>query len=61
MCVFCFYHFFKITAIVCMYSKYVRVYLKKIMYVHFILSLRIGCNFHFRLNNEKAVLKIMDI
>lgn len=26
MCVFCFYHFFKITAIVCMYSKYVRVY-----------------------------------
>lgn len=58
---FVFIIFFKIPAIVCMYSKYVRVYLKKNMYVHFILSFKTGCNFHFRLNNEKAVLKIMDI
>lgn len=43
MCVFYFYHFFMITAIVCMYVQYVCVRIK--LYVHFILSFKTDCNF----------------
>lgn len=47
MCVFYFYHFFMITAIVCVYSMCVRVRVRVCikLYVHFILSFKTDCNF----------------